>query len=36
MIGAVTAHFALLGGNPAPAIVLFVVTSAIAWMRRPR
>jgi putative oxidoreductase len=36
MVGAVLAHVAVLGGNPTPAIVLFGVTAAIAWTRRPR
>jgi putative oxidoreductase len=36
MIGAIVAHLAVLGGNPAPAIVLLTVTSAIAWARRTR
>ena len=36
MIGAVLTHFVIIGGNPLPAIVLLAVTSAIAWVRRPR
>ena len=36
MVGAVVTHVAIVGGNPTPAIVLLVVTSAIAWARRPR
>ena len=35
MVGAVIAHLAILGGSPAPALVLLVLTSAIAWVRRP-
>jgi uncharacterized membrane protein YphA (DoxX/SURF4 family) len=36
MIGAIVTHLFVVGGNPAPAIVLLGVTSAVAWMRRPR
>jgi putative oxidoreductase len=35
MIGAVLTHLVIVGGNVVPAVVLLVVTSAIAWMRRP-
>jgi len=35
MVGAVIAHLAILGGSPIPALVLLIVTSAIAWVRRP-
>lgn len=34
MAFAVLAHLTVLGGNPGPAIVLLVLTSAIAWVRR--
>lgn len=34
MAGAVFTHLALLGGSPAAALVLFVATTAIAWIRR--
>jgi putative oxidoreductase len=36
MIGAIVTHVFVVGGNPAPAIVLLGVTGAVAWMRRPR
>jgi putative oxidoreductase len=35
MVGAIIAHVAILGGNPTPALVLLIVTSAIAWVRQP-
>ena len=35
MVGAVATHLFLLGGSPAPAIVLLLITSAVAWYRRP-
>jgi putative oxidoreductase len=35
MIGAIVTHVFVVGGNPAPAIVLLGVTGAVAWMRRP-
>jgi len=35
MVGAVIAHLAILGCNPMPALVLLIVTSTIAWFRRP-
>jgi len=34
MIGAVITHLAVLGGSPAPAIVLLLITGAIAYFRR--
>lgn len=34
MACAVLAHLTRLGGNPAPAILLLVLTSAVAWARR--
>jgi putative oxidoreductase len=35
MIGAVITHLFVIGGSPAPAAVLLVVTGAIAYLRRP-
>ena len=34
MVGAIFAHFFIIGGNPAPAILLLVATTTIAWTRR--
>jgi uncharacterized membrane protein YphA (DoxX/SURF4 family) len=34
MAGALATHLFLLGGNFAPAAVLFVVTATVAWARR--
>lgn len=34
MAFALLAHLTVLGGNPGPAIVLLVLTAAIAWLRR--
>ncbi len=34
MAFALLAHLTVLGGNPGPAIVLLVLTAAIAWVRR--
>ena len=34
MAFAVLAHLTVIGGNPVPAIVLLVLTSAVAWVRR--
>lgn len=34
MAFAVLAHLSVLGGNPAPAILLLVLTAAIGWVRR--
>lgn len=34
MAFAVVAHLTVLGGNPGPAILLLVLTGAIAWVRR--
>ena len=34
MAFAVLAHLTVLGGNPGPAILLLVLTSVIAWLRR--
>ena len=36
MIGAIVTHVFVVGGSPAPAIFLLLLTSAIAWMRRSR
>src|SRR3954451_25149712 len=33
MVGAIITHLAIIGGSPAPAIVLLAATSAIAWIR---
>jgi uncharacterized membrane protein YphA (DoxX/SURF4 family) len=33
MIGAILTHLLIVGGSPAPAIVLLVATSFIAWTR---
>lgn len=35
MVGAVIAHVAILGGSPAPAVVLLVFSGVIAYFRRP-
>ena len=34
MIGAVLTHLFIVGGSPAPAIVLLVTVTVIAWARR--
>ena len=34
MAAAVLAHLTVLGGNPGPAILLLVLTGAVAWVRR--
>jgi putative oxidoreductase len=36
MIGAVGVHLFVLGGSPAPAMVVLVVSSGISWARRER
>jgi putative oxidoreductase len=36
MVGALATHLFVIGGNPAPALVLLVTTAAIAFVRRPR
>jgi putative oxidoreductase len=33
-VGAVTAHLTVLGGNPAPALILLVLTAVTAWLTR--
>jgi putative oxidoreductase len=35
MVGAIVAHVAVLGGSPAPAAVLLVLSGIIAYLRRP-
>ena len=34
MVGAITAHLTVLGGNPAPAIILLVLNAVTAWLTR--
>jgi putative oxidoreductase len=34
MAGAICVHLLRIGGNPAPAFVLLVLSAAIAWLRR--
>ena len=36
MACAVFTHLAVIGGNPAPAIALMLITGTIAWLRRDR
>lgn len=36
MVGAVITHLAILGGSPAAALVLLVLTATIAYFRRSR
>ena len=35
MIGAIITHLAVVGGSPAPAASLFVLSGTIAWLRKP-
>ena len=35
MIGAILTHVAVVGGSPAPAASLFVLSGIIAWLRKP-
>jgi putative oxidoreductase len=35
MLGAITTHLTLIGGNPTPAIVLLLLNATIAYLRRP-
>ncbi|MFC5523827.1 DoxX family protein [Polaromonas jejuensis] len=35
MVGAVATHLVLIGGNPAPAAVLGLLSSFVAWRQRP-
>ena len=32
MVGAVTAHLTVLGGNPAPALILLVLNAVTSWL----
>lgn len=34
MIGAVFTHLAVIGGNPAPALVLLALSAGVLWLRR--
>lgn len=34
MVGAIVAHLTILGGSPLPAIVLLVLSAALAWLAR--
>jgi putative oxidoreductase len=34
MVGGVFTHLFLVGGSPVPAIILFCITTTIAWLRR--
>jgi hypothetical protein len=36
MVGAVMTHLFIVGGSPLAAIILLVVTTAVAWGRRQR
>ena len=36
MLGAITAHLTVLGGNPAGPVILLLLTTTIAYLRRPR
>jgi putative oxidoreductase len=36
MVGAVITHLTILGGSPAGAIVLLLITGTVAYLRRPR
>ena len=35
MVGAITAHLTVLGGSPAPAFVLLILSGTIAYLRKP-
>jgi putative oxidoreductase len=35
MVGAIIAHVTVLGGSPAPAVVLLVLSGIIAYLRKP-
>ncbi len=35
MLGAIATHLFIIGGSPAPAFLLLVITATIAWKRRP-
>jgi len=34
-IGAVATHLVLIGGSPAPAVVLGLLSAFVAWRQRP-
>lgn len=36
MVGAVLTHLFVIGGSPAPAIVLLLITATITWLHRSR
>ena len=35
MVGAIATHLFIIGGRPVPALVLLLMTGAVAWYRRP-
>jgi len=35
LVGAVATHLFIIGGSAAPALVLLLITAAVAWYRRP-
>lgn len=35
MVGTLATHLFIIGGSPVPAIVLLLMTLAVAWYRRP-
>ena len=35
MVGAIITHVAVVGGSPAPAASLLVLSGIIAWLRKP-
>ena len=35
MVGAIATHLFIIGGRPVPALVLLLMTEAVAWYRRP-
>jgi putative oxidoreductase len=36
MVGAIIAHLTILGGSPAPALVLLILSGIIAYLRQPQ
>jgi len=36
MVGAIIAHLTVLGGSPAPALVLLILSGIIAYLRQPQ
>jgi putative oxidoreductase len=36
MLGAIAVHLTVMGGNPAPPIVLLAMAATVAWIRRRR